>query len=165
MRLAFVCSLLVACGGAASPVVPAGTQDTLEAHARAQDDEGLKRASIALKSKSKDERMRALAALLEYEPAKLASMLADMSERATKGDDAEKAAAIWALVHAEDLRVASAALAAWDAGTLARVKKLDGSNALDVAALARLVAQATVPEEQAAQRRKVIAAALPSVPE
>src|SRR5205823_2122257 len=90
-RCVIVCSLLLACGGAASPITPAVSQDTLEAHARAQDDEGLKRASLALKSKSKDERMRALAALLEYEPAKLTSVLADVSERATKGDgDAEK---------------------------------------------------------------------------
>lgn len=155
-------SLMWGCGGTA-PVVAPGNQDTLEAHARAQDDEGLKRASLALKSTSKEERMKALAAVLEYEPQKVAPLVAEISERATKGDDEdEKAAAIWALVHAEDARVATAALVAWDGGALARVKKLDGSNALDVGALARLVAQAAVPEEQAARRRKVIAAALPS---
>ena len=163
LRIAAAAALIVACGGTA-PVVAPSNQDTLEAHARAQDDEGLKRASLALESKSKDERMKALAAVLEYEPQKLAPLVPKISERATKGeDDAEKAAAIWALVHAEDGRIATAALIAWDAGTLARVKKLDGSNALDLGALARLVAQATVPEDQAARRRKVIAAALPSV--
>jgi hypothetical protein len=163
LRIAAAAALLVACGGTA-PVVAPTNQDTLEAHARAQDDEGLKRASLALDGKSKDERMKALAAVLEYEPRKLVPLVAKISERATKGDDdAEKAAAIWALVHAEDVRVASAALLAWDSGALAKVKKLDGSAALDLGALARLVAQATVPEEQAARRRKVIAAALPSV--
>ena len=157
-----VAALLVACGGAPAVVAPTN-QDTLEAHARAQDDEGLKRASIALDGKSKEERMRALAAVLEYEPQKLAPLVSKISERATKGDDdAEKAAAVWALVHAEDARVATAALVMWDSGALARVKKLDGSSALDVGALARLVSQATLPEEQAARRRKVIAAALPS---
>jgi hypothetical protein len=163
LRIAAAAALLVACGGTA-PVVAPSNQDTLEAHARAQDDEGLKRAALALKSKSKDERMKALAAVLEYEPQKLAPLVADISERATKGeDDAEKASAVWALVHVEDVHVATAALVMWDSGALARVKKLDGSNALDVGALARLVAQATVPEDQAARRRKVIAAALPSV--
>ena len=145
-----------------APVGPQ-TDDSLEAHARAHDDEGLKRVSAALKSKSKEERMRALAAVLEYEPLKLAPLSQDLSDRAAKGDDdAEKAAAVWALVHAEDVRVATAALAMWDAGTLARVKKLDGSNALDLGALGRLVARATVPADQAARRRKAIAAALPS---
>ena len=163
LRICAVCALVFACGGTA-PVVAPSNQDTLEAHARAQDDEGLKRASLALQSKSKDERMKGLAAVLEYEPQKIAPLAAEISERATKGeDDAEKAAAIWALVRAEDVRVATAALIAWDSGALARVKKLDGSNALDLGALARLVAQATVPEEQAVRRRKVIAAALPSV--
>jgi len=163
LRIAAAAALLVACGGTA-PVVAPTNQDTLEAHARAQDDEGLKRASAALDSKSKEERMRALAAVLEYEPQKIAPLVPKISERATKGEDeAEKAAAVWALVRAEDARVSVTALVMWDAGALSRVKKLDGSGALDVGALARLVAQATVPEEQAARRRRVIAAALPSV--
>ena len=45
LRIAVAAALLVACGGTA-PVVAPSNQDTLEAHARAQDDEGLKRASL-----------------------------------------------------------------------------------------------------------------------
>ena len=146
-------------------MVAPSNQDTLEAHARAQDDEGLKRASLdaaeQIEGRADEVRSRRCWSTSRKSWAQL---LAEISQRATKGeDDAEKAAAIWALVHAEDMHVAAAALVAWDSGVLARVKKLDGTAALDLGALARLVAQASVPEEHAARRRKVIAAALPSV--
>src|SRR4029077_21052555 len=86
LRIAAAAALLVACGGTA-PVVAPTNQDTLEAHARAQDDEGLKRASLALDGKAKEEGMRAPAAVLEYEPQKITPLVAKISERATKGED------------------------------------------------------------------------------
>jgi len=160
-HLTIACVILVGCGAASAPVT-APSQDTLEAHARAQDDEGLRRATAALKSKSRDDRMRALEAVLEYEPQKLQPLLDVLVERALHGDDAdEKAQAAWALVHAGDGRAADAALAAYESGALQRTKRIDGKNAFDVVAFARLVAEASTAPEHADARRKVLSAALP----
>ncbi len=157
---ALLSSLLVACGGA-TPVVAPKNDDTLEAHARAQDDEGLKRATAALASKASADRLRGLRAMLEYEPVKLAGALDAITQRALHADDAnEKAAAAWALVHAGDARACATALALFDSGALARATKLDGSNAFDVAVFARLLVAEAVPAELRDSRRKVIASAL-----
>ncbi len=154
-----LCTLLLACGGGAPIAVP--EQNTLESHARAQDDEGLKLATAALKSKSAEERMRGLAALLEYEPVKLAPLFEAIAERVTHAEGAgEKAAAAWALVRAGDVRVAAAALALHDSGELTHVKKLDGSAAFDAVVFAKLLAAATVSEDLARSRRMVMAGAL-----
>jgi hypothetical protein len=160
--LVLACVILVGCGAAAPPVAPQN-QDTLEAHARAQDDEGLRRANAALASKSRDERMRGLAALLEYEPVKVQATLDVISERALHGaDDDEKAEAAWVLVHAGDARVADTALAAYESGALQRVKKLDRSRAFDLQALARLVAASTVSADHKKSRLELLHAALPA---
>ncbi len=161
--LVLACVILVGCGGAAAPPVAPQNQDTLETHARAQDDEGLRLANAALASKSRDERMRGLAALLEYEPVKVQPALDVISERALHGaDDDEKAEAAWVLVHAGDMRVANAALGAYESGALQRVKKLGGSSAFDLQALARLVAASTISAEHKESRRKLLHAALSS---
>jgi hypothetical protein len=73
-----------ACGGA-EPVASPPTTDTLEVHARAQDEEGLRRAAAALKGRVTRERMRALAALLEYEPVKLQPLFEPVSDRVAHG--------------------------------------------------------------------------------
>ncbi len=139
------------------------SDDTLEAHARAQDDEGLRRALAALGSKAEPDRLRALRALIEYEPAKLAATLDAIGERLAHGADGEeKSAAAWALVHAGDVRVVSAALALFDAGSLSRVTKLDGSSAYDAVTFARLLSAGNVSAEERASRRNVITNALSS---
>lgn len=159
-RVAFVSLFLVACGGGAAPVAPAN-DDTLEAHVRAHDDEGLRRALAALDSKTESERLRGLRATLEYDPVKLAASLDALAARFSRAADAEeKSAAAWALVHAGDVRAASAALALYDAGTLSRATKLDGSSAYDAVMFARLLSAATVPSEERATRRNVIMNAL-----
>ncbi len=158
------CAVLVqACGGAAPVITQPLPTDTLESHARAQDDEGLRRAVALLKDKAAPERMRGLTVMLEYEAVKLQFVLEAVSERALHGESVdEKAAAAWVLVRAGDVRVSAAALALLDGGDLARVKKLDGSSAYDGVAFARLLAAATLPTELSRSRRKVLAAALPS---
>jgi hypothetical protein len=152
---------LFACGGAPPAAPGPQTDDTLEAHARAQDAEGLRRAALALRSKSAAERIRAMSALLEYEPSKLQPLLAELSARALRAETpGERAAAAWVLVHAGDARVASSALADYGAGTLQKVARLDGSSAFDVVAFGRLLATTTVPASQSASRRDVMTAAL-----
>jgi hypothetical protein len=157
--------LLLACGGPAPVVAP--STDTLEVHARAQDDEGLRRATLALKNKSREERVRGLAAMLEYDAVKLGPAVIDaVGERLAHGEGAdEKAAAAWVLVHAGDARAAALALTLYGSGELQRVKRLDGTMAYDAVALARLLAVATLPPgppQSAESRRKIIVSALPT---
>ena len=156
---ALMCGL-VACGGPAPPVAP-HAPDTLESHARAHDAEGLRRAVAALKSTSVDERVRGIEALFEYDPSGLQPLLSVLAERARHGETpAERAAAAWGLVRAGDVRVASAALAAWEAGDLQKVARLDGSVAFEAVAFARLLATAQIDPAESAARKRAMTDAL-----
>lgn len=158
----FASAIVVGCGGAAGPTATPRADDTLEAHARAHDDEGLKRATAALASKTESDRVRGLRAMLEYEPAKLAGALDAIAARlAATTSVEEKTAAVWALVHAGDVRVAGKAIELFDANALTHASKLDGTPAFDVVALARVLAAGTIAAEQRASRRKIIVSALP----
>ncbi|HSQ67174.1 MAG TPA: hypothetical protein VLM85_28350 [Polyangiaceae bacterium] len=109
-------------------------------HARAKDDEGMRLILATLERPGPAApRVRALQALLEYPPSKMAPAMPLIEKSLAAADEAEKIAACVALIAAGDVAVAEGALPLYEAKRLQTATRLDGSPAFDPLALARLV--------------------------
>jgi hypothetical protein len=132
--------VLLACGGSPAPAPSVPAADPLEVHARAKDDEGMRLILVALgRPGPSAPRVRALQALLEYDPGKLAPSVPLVTKSLSAPDDAEKVAACAVLVAAGDVSVADRALTLYAAHRLQSATRLDGTPAIDALALARVV--------------------------